>query len=318
MNRSFILAACLASALFSLCAQAADPSPDLLIEQGLALRRSGKPEEALELFRHAHALAPSSRTFGQMGLVETSLKQWVDAENHLSVALSNPDDRWVAKNRAFLDEALGLCRQHVGDLVVSGPAGVEIFVSGKSVGTLPTVPAIHLVEGSVVVSARAEGFKPFEQTAAIRPGVRSSLTVAMAPVALVPIATVTSPPRAASPPPSPPLIVATSTSSGGSTPSTWHGWAGISLAVVGVAAAGWGVALIAVDGHDTGSTTACPAPDQDKPCPNLYSTRTTGWILAGAGAAAIAGGATIFFTGRHPADASLAIAPGSFLLRARF
>ena len=80
------------------------------------------------MFRRAHALAPSARTFGQMGLVETSLKRWVDAETHLAMSLSNPDDGWVDKNRTFLDEALAICRQHVGELVVSGPAGAEVFV----------------------------------------------------------------------------------------------------------------------------------------------------------------------------------------------
>ena len=112
---------------------AAEPSADALIEQGLDLRRDGKPEQALEMFRQAHALAPSPRTFGQMGLVETSLKRWVEGENHLSVSLANPDDRWVAKNRAFLDEALGLCRSHVGDLIVSGPAGRR-SLRGRPVG----------------------------------------------------------------------------------------------------------------------------------------------------------------------------------------
>jgi hypothetical protein len=140
------------------------------------------------MFRKAHALAPSPRTFGQMGLVETSLKKWVEGENHLSVSLANPDDRWVAKNRAFLDEALGLCRSHVGDLVVSGSAGTEVFVGGESVGTLPAVPALRLAEGTVTVSASAPGSKPFERTVAIRPGARSTLAIALDPIPPTPAA----------------------------------------------------------------------------------------------------------------------------------
>ncbi len=131
MNRSSSLATLLLVTFCAVTAVAAAPSTDALIEQGLDLRRDGKPEQALELFRRAHAIAPSPRTFGQMGLVEASLKRWVDGETHLSVSLSNPDDTWVIKNRAFLDEALAQCRQHVGDLVVSGPAGVEVFVGGR-------------------------------------------------------------------------------------------------------------------------------------------------------------------------------------------
>ena len=36
------------------------------------------------MFQRAHALAPSPRTLGQMGLVEASLEHWLDAETHLT------------------------------------------------------------------------------------------------------------------------------------------------------------------------------------------------------------------------------------------
>ena len=202
------------------------------------------------MFRKAHALAPSPRTFGQMGLVETSLKRWVEAEKHLSVSLANPDDRWVAKNRAFLDEALGLCRSHVGDLIVSGPAGAEVFVGGQSVGTLPAVPALRLAEGTVTVSASAPGSKPFEQAVTIRPGARSALVIALDPIAATPVAAAPAP-VATAPAPAP-LIATAPPVHSESTPSSWHTWAGVSLAVAGAAAVGWGIYWIAVDGHSTG------------------------------------------------------------------
>src|SRR5579862_3231353 len=151
MNRTLPLTLFLLAGLCSASVVAAQPSTDALIEQGLDLRRDGKPEEALELFRRAHTLAPSSRTFGQMGLVEASLRKWVDGETHLAVSLSNPDDSWVIKNRAFLDEALAQCRQHLGELAVSGPAGVEVLVAGRLAGTLPAVPTLRLAEGTVAV-----------------------------------------------------------------------------------------------------------------------------------------------------------------------
>ncbi len=283
MKRPLLIAALLWATSLSVGALAAEPSADALIEQGLGLRRDGKPEQALEMFRKAHALTPSPRTFGQMGLVETSLKKWVDGEKHLSVSLANPDDRWVAKNRAFLDEALGLCRSHVGDLVVSGPAGAEVFVGGQSVGTLPAVPALRLAEGTVTVSASAPGSKPFEQAVAIRPGARSALVIALDPIDATPVA-VTSPAVAAAPAPAPLIATAPPTQSE-SSPSSWHTWAGISLAVAGAAALGWGIYWIAVDGKHSGG-----ASDQ------VYDTRTPGLILAGAGVAALAGGAVIFFT----------------------
>jgi hypothetical protein len=240
--------------------------------------------------------------------VETSLKKWVEGEKHLSVSLANPDDRWVVKNRAFLDEALGLCRSHVGDLVVSGPAGSEVFVGGQSVGTLPSVPALRLAEGTITVSASAPGSKPFERTVTIRPGARSALVIALDPIPAAPIA-VAPTPVATAPAPAP-LITTAPPVHSESTPSNWHTWAGVSLVVAGAAAAGWGIYWIAVDGNPTGD-----------PKEHLgYNTRTPGLILAGAGVAAVAGGAVIFFAGRRPTEPTVALGltPSSILLQGRF
>jgi hypothetical protein len=308
MTRSLFFAVLLSTSSLSVGAVAAEPSPDALIEQGLGLRRDGKPEQALEMFQQAHALAPSPRTFGQMGLVETSLKKWVDGEKHLSVSLANPDDRWVIKNRAFLDEALGLCRSHVGDLIVTGPAGAEVFVAGQSVGTLPAVPALRLAEGTISVSASAPGFKPFEQSATIRPGARSPLTIELTPLPATP-GSVTPAPVATAPAPAPLITKATPIHSE-SSPSNWHTWAGVSLAVAGAAALGWGIYWIAVNNDRTGD-----------PNGNLvYDTRTPGLILAAAGVAAVAGGAAIFFTGHHATDSAVAVelTPSSILFQGRF
>lgn len=316
MKRSLAIAALLWATSLSVGALAAEPSADALIEQGLGLRREGKPEQALELFRQAHAMAPSPRTFGQMGLVETSLKRWVDGENHLSLSLANPDDRWVAKNRAFLDEALGSCRRHVGDLVVSGPAGAEIFVAGQSIGTLPAVPALRLAEGTVTVSASAPRSKPFEKKITIRPGARSTLAVTLDPSVATPVAPAAATPAAtpvAAPPAPTPLIATVPPTHAESNPSNWHTWAGVSLAAAGATALGWGIYWIAIDNDLTGQKDGANQPLR-------YATRTPGLIIAGAGAAALVGGAAIYFTGRHPADSTIAVGltPGSLLLRGNF
>src|SRR5215831_4316633 len=87
--------------LFARSASAAPPSAaDTLIEQGVALRTKRQLTEALDLFRQAHALAPSAKTLAQMGLTEANLKRWVDAETHLDAALNAHDTPWIeaAKN----------------------------------------------------------------------------------------------------------------------------------------------------------------------------------------------------------------------------
>jgi hypothetical protein len=291
-------------------AAADEANPDGLIQQGLDRRRDGKPAEALELFQRAHAIAPSPRTFGQMGLVETSLERWVDADMHLSVALTNPDDPWIRKNRAFLEQALATSKQHIGDLVIKGPPGAEVFVDGKSVGTLPAVPPLHLAEGTVSVSATAAGFQPFDQTVAIRASERTPLTVTLSPIPLQPVLAMT--PIAAASPASP--------GTGTAGPDTLaprsrrRTWVGSSLAGIGVGLVAWGVIWIAVDGSDD-----CGAV-QGGLCGTAYNTKTLGWILAGVGTAALAAGGIVLFTGRRidSAGVALSIAPSSFILQAHF
>ena len=310
MLRNVLLAAAITSALLSGRLYAADPlSADALIQQGLERRRQAKPEEALALFQRAHATAPSPRTFGQMGLVETSLKRWVDANMHLAVSLTSPDDAWVVKNRAFLEQALATTKQHIGDLVVTGPVGVEVFVGGKSVGTLPAIPPVHLGEGQVAVSATAAGFQPFDQTVSIAPGARTSIAVDLRPIVLAqaPVAANVSQASGAS--------LATPAQSTGLGRSTWHTWTGASLAVAGVGALTWGIVWIAIDNHDACGSTQASA------CGTAYNTKTPGWILAGVGAAAVASGAVFFFTGHSsPSGSNIALVAGptSLLLHGSF
>jgi hypothetical protein len=306
VNRSLFLVTLFASTLVATRAPAAE-SPDKLIEEGLHLRRDGRPAEALDLFRRAHAIAPSPRTFGQMGLVEASLRQWVEGENHLSVSLANPDDPWVLKNRAFLDEALSLCRRHVGDLVVSGAAGTEVFVAGKSIGTLPAVPAVRLAEGTVSVSASAPGFQPFERTVTIEAAGRTPLAIALVPIAATAPSTTPPPVPTSTAVPSPTLVATPATAAPQPKASNWHTWAGLTVAAVGAAALGWGAVWIAINGKDDGTG-------------NAYVTRTPGWILAGAGAATLAGGITILLTGHGAGESNVAfgLTPTSLLFQTRF
>src|SRR5450755_1037071 len=72
---------------------------DAMITRGLELRREGKSVEALEMLQRAHAIAPSPRSLGQLGLVELSLDHWSEAEDHLAASIVTSQDLWVHKNR---------------------------------------------------------------------------------------------------------------------------------------------------------------------------------------------------------------------------
>jgi hypothetical protein len=298
MTRTALTSVLLITAI-SARAPAHDLDPDVLIVRGLDLRRAGKSVEALELFRRAHREAPSPRTLGQMGLVETSLSQWTDADCHLAAALATPDDAWVHKNRPYLEQAHERAKAHVGELVVGGGRpGAAIFFAGRALGALPLSAPVRTAEGDFRLTATAPGFKPFSADVSIKGGTRLAVTIVLEPVEVA--APVSSPTESLSP--SEPAR------------SSARRWTGVALAAAGIGALTWGIAWIELDNHDT-----CPS-HQAGDCGTVYATKTAGWILAAGGSAlAVTGGAVLFSTfPRARSELAFGITPRSFLLQARF
>lgn len=252
----------------TVAAQVKGPDADALIMRGLDLRRAGRSEEALILFRRAYREAPSPRTLGQMGLVESSLQLWMDADAHLAAALTTPDDNWVHRNRRFLDQAMDHAREHVGELAITGPPGTRISVAGKKAGMLPLTP-LRLAEGEIEISASADGRKPYAVHVSIKGGARAAISIVLEPLEL------------AAPDPEPQPLVGIAASLPRTRTRVWEGTA---LAATGTVALAWGITWIALDGRRT-----CGG------CQSIYDTKTPGIVLAGAGSAlALAGGALLF------------------------
>ena len=296
MTRAAVVLALVVTAI-STGARAHDVDPDVLILQGLELRRSERSVEALELFRRAHQEAPSPRTLGQMGLVETSLAHWMEAENHLAASLATPDDSWVHKNHPLLETALDRAGTHIGEIVITGRPGPAVFLGGKACGVLPLAAPVRLVEGDLDLKAAAANFKPFSVNVSIKGGARTAVTIVLEPVDV-----------------SPP-ISADVESFSASKPSRNRArlGTGAGLAAAGVGALVWGVVWIEIDNRGS-----CGS--QSGGCGTAYATRTPGWILAASGSAlALAGGAALL-SAMHAARADLAlgITPQSLLFQARF
>ena len=139
-----------------------------LHRRGLALREEGRPSEALDLFRRAHALRPEPRSLVRMALAEAELGRWVDAHAHLRAAMSAPDDRFIRQHRRDLEEELDGIRGHVGLLEVqSATPGVTVSINGGDAMPLPPAP-VTVPEGALNLELAAAGCQ----------GVRRSLTIA--------------------------------------------------------------------------------------------------------------------------------------------
>lgn len=289
-------------------AHAAEPTAEDLIVRGLELRRAAKPSEALEMFRRAYALSPSARTLGQMGLVEASLEQWLDAETHVMAALAKPEDAWVRKNRTFLDEALQVSRGHIGELVVTGPSGTTVAVDGKRAGMLPAVAPVRLVEGRAVVRASSAGFKDFSKTVTITGGARSSLAIVLDPIDKRAAVAIAAPVPLPAPVPPP---AATALDEPGA--RSWEGPVGVGLVAAGAGLMAWGITWIAVDHRDS-----CPVGGPG--CDSVYDTKRAGWILTTGGAAAAGAGAVLFYLGHRDdrSNVALDVTPRFVSLRGRF
>jgi hypothetical protein len=96
-----------------------------LIRRGTELRRKGEDATALPLYQRAYELAGGTpRTVAQLGLVETALDYRLEAEAHLTEALSARNEIWINRNRAVLEQTLHGVKAGIGEVLVTGsPTG---------------------------------------------------------------------------------------------------------------------------------------------------------------------------------------------------
>jgi hypothetical protein len=187
------LAALIVGLGFSRAARAGDSAEaEALIRQGVELREQGRDERALPLFQKAYEILPSPRTAGQLGLAESATGYWIEAEQHLGIALESLDHPWIVKNRRALEDALGAVRQHLGELVIEGePAGAAVTVNHRPIGQLPLGKPVRVANGKVVVEVSAPGYVTDAETVTVAGGGSQPVTIALKPVAapvLVPAA----------------------------------------------------------------------------------------------------------------------------------
>ncbi len=147
------------------CAAASADPAEQHLKRGVRLLARDKDKEALDEFRAAYDISSSPKAAVQMGLAESSLKLWLDAEKHLSEALAAEDDDWVRQSRTVIEKQLAVVREHLGWLVVVGTPGTEVSVDGTLVGRLPLSPSrFRRVEGPVTVEGRLPGHKAIEKS----------------------------------------------------------------------------------------------------------------------------------------------------------
>jgi hypothetical protein len=177
------LAVALVISLTSAASRAADEEPEDLIRQGVQLRKRGEDAKAHGYFQRAYDIARTPRTSAQLGLSDLSVDKWLDAEVHLTEALSFTDP-WIESNMATLESSRATARTHLGKIEIDGaPPEATIEATGRPITKLPADGAIWVSAGTISLRLQAAGFQPATQDATVATGGTARVHVAMTPIA---------------------------------------------------------------------------------------------------------------------------------------
>jgi hypothetical protein len=142
-------------------ALAADEKPDVekLIARGIELRNEGRDADALKLFERAATIDPDSiRLQLHLATTHQALGNWLRADDYLTSALQRVDHPYVLRHRPALEEAKRVINDNIGRLEIDGePAGAEVLLNGRQVGTLPLSQPVRATVGQYLLEVRLDG-----------------------------------------------------------------------------------------------------------------------------------------------------------------
>jgi hypothetical protein len=139
--------------------RAENPEADKFVAEGIELRARGKDTEALRAFQKAAEIDPDSvRVQIHLATVYQALGNWLLADEYLSMALARQNHPYVNRHRQALEDAKRVIDANIGRLEVEGePAGAEVRLNGRLVGTLPLAAPIRSTIGSFMLEVRHDG-----------------------------------------------------------------------------------------------------------------------------------------------------------------
>ena len=167
-----------------------------LFEEGVALYKTGKFEEARSKFKAAYGLKKRPSIVLNLANAELQTKRPMDAATHyhevLGLADAKPDDKEDAK------AGLASARKELGLIHVDAPAGSQIFIDGELRATAP-VEGVEVLPGSHTVNVKVNGKDNIEKV-----GLSAGGAVTVKPGTPVKVETPPPPPPPDKPPPPPP------------------------------------------------------------------------------------------------------------------
>jgi hypothetical protein len=151
---------------------AENPEADAFVSRGIAMRAQGKDAEALTLFEKAAELDPGSvRVQIHLATVHQALGHWLLADDYLRSALEHQNHPYINRHRQSLDDARRVIEANIGRFAVEGePAGAEVRLNGRLVGTLPLTTPVRATVGSYTLDVRLKGHYPSQRPIIITGG----------------------------------------------------------------------------------------------------------------------------------------------------
>lgn len=199
--------------------------------------------EARALFRRAHALSPSARTWRGMGMAAYELKMYVEALRELTAALVDANRSLTEEQRGQVQSLIDQSRAYVGRYhVVLEPSTARPRVDGQEALFDPG-NVLLLSLGDHELTATAEGYQNLRLPLRVEGGEDSTLQLTLVTATAAPTALASAAAPAPLPPPAPTdgtAVKPQAAADGGSTATT-VGWiaAASAVAFAGGAAAFW-------------------------------------------------------------------------------
>jgi hypothetical protein len=321
MRVSFLLPVLVACTLCIPVARAQEPDYDRFITQALAAYDAGRWTEARTLFRRAHQLQPTARTFRTLGMCSFNLGDYVDALQNLETALVDPRKPLTPEQRAHVAGLIERSNQEIGRFRLQlTPENAVLFVGGAPAELLARRELL-LESGRHVITASADGYRASQRELTVERGDRATLEFRLEPLAAAEPLAATAPPAvtplpATAPPPAATIPVApiaerpSRRESGTHSTQSVLGFVGVGLGAAGVAtfavAGGLALAKKATLEGECPNRTCGPDHHGDVDTYDRLKTLSTVGLVAGAGLLSI--GAVLLFTGAHESPPARAAA----------
>lgn len=178
-----VVSCCLLAGAPSSASAQETSSLEALIQEGIRLRRDGDDEKALDVFRQAERLQPSSvRVLLHLATAAQAAGHWVEADTYIRRVFEYRDDPYYRRYQSDIAMVEQLIAARVGRFqVVGSPKGAEVRLNGRVVGHVPMDEPQRLEAGSYQLEVVSNGHYALRRPQRIPGGVLTREVVELGP-----------------------------------------------------------------------------------------------------------------------------------------